>query len=203
MAASFGKDARLGLNQARPDGSGRVPSAGFLEGVAGESKNHRRVGTGDFAPGPKRPPLIERRVQKIVNARSVTLGLALTFLGLAFVGAIVIEIVDRHDFSSFGSAVWWALQTVTTVGYGDVVPTTRVGRVVGGIEMVLGVSFITFLTAGVTSSVIHRYEASAKEADRAHREQETQRILDVLTETRGQIAALDKRLDLIESKLPD
>jgi voltage-gated potassium channel Kch len=174
-----------------------------LEGVAMESKNHRRVGTSDLAPGPKRPRLIERRVQKVANARSVTLGLALTFLGLAFVGAIVMAIVDRHDFSSFGSAVWWALQTVTTVGYGDVVPTTRVGRVVGGIVMVLGVSFITFLTAGVTSTVIHRFEASAKEADRAAREQETQRILDVLTETRGQIAALDKRLDVIQSKLPD
>jgi voltage-gated potassium channel len=174
-----------------------------LEGVAMESKNHRRVGTSDLAPGPTRPPLIGRRVQKVANARFVTLGLAVTFLALAFVGAIVIEIVDRHDFSSFGSAVWWALQTVTTVGYGDVVPTTRVGRVVGGIEMVLGVSFITFLTAGVTSTVIHRLEASAKEADRADREQETQRILDVLTETRGQIAGLDKRLDSIESKLPD
>jgi len=65
------------------------------------------------------------------------------------------------------------------------------------------VSFIAFLTAGVTSTVIHRAEVKAKQADRAHRERDTQRILDALTETRGQIAALDKRLDLIELKLPD
>jgi voltage-gated potassium channel len=137
----------------------------------------------------------------VANARSVTLGLALTFLALAFVGAIVIEIVDRHDFSTFGSAVWWSLQTVTTVGYGDVVPTTRVGQVVGGIEMVLGVSFIAFLTAGVTSTVIYRAEASANEADRLQQDQATQRILGALTETRGEIDALGKRLDSIESKL--
>jgi voltage-gated potassium channel len=175
----------------------------FIEGVATETENHERVGTSDLAPGPGQRPLIERRVRKIANARSVTVSLALTFVVLAFVGAIVIEIVDRHDFSSFGSAVWWALQTVTTVGYGDVVPTTRVGQVVGGIEMVLGVSFIAFLTAGVTSTVIDRAEASAKEADRVNDERRTQAVLDVLAETRGQIAALDKRLDAIESKLPD
>ena len=161
------------------------------------------MSTRDSAPGPARPSLVERRIQKVANAHSVTLGLALTFLALAFIGAIVIELLDRHDFSTFGDSVWWALQTVTTVGYGDVVPTTRNGRLVGGIEMVLGVSFIAFLTAGVTSTAIHRADEAAKQADQEHREQETQKILDGLAETRGQIAALGKRLDSIESKLPD
>jgi len=151
----------------------------------------------------ERSSLVERRIQKVADARSVTLGLALTFLALAFVGAIAIQLVDRHDFSSFGSAVWWALQTVTTVGYGDVVPTTRWGQVVGGIEMALGVSFIAFLTAGVTSTVIHRSEASANEADRLQRDEATEKILDALTETRRDIAALGNRLDVIESKLRD
>jgi hypothetical protein len=69
----------------------------------------------DTIPG-RQPPLIERRVRKIVNARSVTLGLALTFIGLAVVGAVVMRIVDSHNFPTLGSATWWALQTVTTVG---------------------------------------------------------------------------------------
>jgi voltage-gated potassium channel Kch len=159
------------------------------------------VGTSRLAPEPGRPSLVERRIQRVADARFLTVGLALTFLLLAFVGAIVIELIDRHDFSSFGSAFWWALQTVTTVGYGDVVPTTRSGQIVGGIEMVFGVSFIAFLTAGVTSTVIQRGDVKAKEADRAHLEGETQRILDALTDTRGDIAALDKRLDVIERKM--
>jgi voltage-gated potassium channel len=66
------------------------------------------------------------------------------------------RIADPHNFPSFGLAVWWALQTITTVGYGDVVPTTALGKVVGSVEMVIGVSFIAFLTAGVTSTVIQR-----------------------------------------------
>jgi voltage-gated potassium channel len=144
--------------------------------------------------------LIERRVQKIANARSVTVGLAVTFLLLAFVGAAAIWLLDRRDFTSFGSAVWWALQTVTTVGYGDVVPKAGIGRVIGGIEMVLGVSFIAFLTAGVTSTVIQRAAAQADETDRASRERDTKTIVDALAETRTAIRALEQRLAGIEAR---
>jgi voltage-gated potassium channel len=131
----------------------------------------------------------------------VVIGLALTFVGLAFVAAIVIRIVDPDNFPSLGLAIWWALQTVTTVGYGDVVPTTAVGRVIGGIEMVLGISFITFLTAGVTSIVIQRGSAKAQAVERAQDEHDATTILDALVETRAAITALDERLDRIESKI--
>jgi Ion channel len=144
---------------------------------------------------------MERRVRRIVNARSVTLGLALTFVGLAFVGAIVMRFADSANFPSLGLAMWWALQTVTTIGYGDVVPTTTFGRVIGGIEMVIGVSFITFLTAAVTSTVIQRGEAEARKADPGHSERDTQSIIDALLETRQAITNLDSRLDHIESKI--
>ncbi len=113
------------------------------------------------------PSLIDRRVRKIANARSVTLGLATTFLGLALVGAVVMRIVDSHDFPTIGLALWWTLQTVTTVGYGDIVPTTHVGRIIGGVELVISVSFIAFLTAGVTSTVIQRGQTQAQESEGA------------------------------------
>ena len=148
-----------------------------------------------------REALIDRRIRKIVNARSVTVGLALTFVILAFIGAIVIWLVDRHDFPTFGLAVWWSLQTVTTVGYGDVVPTTEIGRVIGGVELVMGVSFIAFLTAGVTSTVIERARGGTDAAQSALREREARAILDALAETKTAITALDARLDTIESKL--
>jgi voltage-gated potassium channel len=154
----------------------------------------------DLSPKPGQRSLIERRVQRIANARSVTVGLAVSFLALAFVGAVVMRIADEHNFPSFGLAVWWALQTVTTVGYGDVTPTTGVGRFVGGAEMVFGVSFVAFLTAGVTSTVIQRGEAGADEVERAQREREVQTILDALAETRHAISLLDERLDKIESR---
>ena len=148
------------------------------------------------------PSLIERRVRRIVSARSVTFGLALTFIGLAVAGAVVMRIVDSHNFPTLGLATWWALQTVTTVGYGDIVPTTSVGKFIGGVEMVLGIAFITFVTAGVTSTVIQREEAKGREAAKEHLEQRTQEIIESVTRTNEAVATLGNRLDAIESKLP-
>jgi voltage-gated potassium channel len=110
----------------------------------------------------------ERQVARIANARSVTFGLAGAFFVLALAGAIVMRVADDHNFPSLGLAFWWALQTLTTVGYGDHVPTTTTGMFVGAIEMMIGIALITLLTAAVTSTVIQRmghnaarYRASA------------------------------------------
>jgi voltage-gated potassium channel len=131
----------------------------------------------------------------------VILGLAAVFLALAFLGAVVMRVVDQQDFQSLGTAVWWALQTVTTVGYGDVVPTTAAGRVVGGILMVLGVSFIAFVTAGVTSIVVKRGGREEAEAERDQRERSTRVIVEGLAQTTEAITALEQRLRQIESRL--
>ena len=146
--------------------------------------------------------LVERRARKIADARSVTLGLAITFLLLAMVGAVFMRFADSDNFPTFGKAVWWALQTITTVGYGDAVPTTTTGKFVAGVEMVMGVSFIAFLTATVTSTVIQRSEEDANEAERVTREETTKAIVDALARTSQAVADLDARLDRIESKLP-
>ena len=135
----------------------------------------------------------ERQVTRIANARSVTFGLAATFFVLALVGAIVMRVADAHNFPSVGLAFWWALQTVTTVGYGDVVPTTSTGKVVGGIEMMIGISLISLLTAAVTSVVIQRGETASREEDRAHLEETAQTIL-------AAIAEIDDRLGRLESQ---
>ena len=154
-------------------------------------------------PETRRPSLIERRVRRIANARSVTIGLAVTFVVLAVVGATVIRIADAENFPSFGLAVWWALQTVTTVGYGDVVPTTVLGRFVGGVVMVLGVSFIAFLTAGVTSAVVQRGQTAAEKAERLRKEQDLQTIVHALADIRDAIRGLDTRLSNVETRIGD
>src|SRR5215218_5071653 len=144
-------------------------------------------------PG-KKMSFVERRIRRIVNARSVTIGLAVTFVGLALIGGVIIRVVDQENFPSVGLGIWWALQTVTTVGYGDVVPTTVAGRTVGGIVMVIGIAFISFVTAGVTSTLVQRAAREGSEADRVAREEIAERIVDQLTE-------LGKRLDAVDSKL--
>jgi voltage-gated potassium channel len=170
-------------------------------GVSSSLLNSDEMAASDLGPERQKLSLIDRRVQRIANARSVTLGLAATFLALAFTGAVVIRIADSDNFPSLGLAVWWALQTFTTVGYGDIVPTTKVGQIVGGLEMVTGISFIAFLVAGVTSTVIQRGEASAEVAKHEQREQEFREVVDALVQMREAINDIDDRLKKIESRL--
>jgi large-conductance mechanosensitive channel len=153
-------------------------------------------------PG-RKMSFVERRVAKIVNARSVTVGLAVTFILLAVAGGVVMRFVDDENFPTIGLGVWWALQTVTTVGYGDVVPTTVAGRTIGGIVMVMGIAFISFVTAGVTSTLVQRASRSTQEAEQVQEEQTTQRILDEVAKNAQVLAELAKRLDAIDSKLGD
>jgi voltage-gated potassium channel len=145
-------------------------------------------------PG-KRASFVERRIRRIVNARSVTIGLAMTFVAIALLGGILMRFVDQDNFPSLGLGVWWAIQTVTTVGYGDVVPTTLTGRIVGSGVMVLGIAFISFVTAGVTSALIQQAARGENEAEREHREEIATRITD-------ELAQLQRRLDAIDAKLP-
>ncbi len=151
-------------------------------------------------PG-KKPPLVERRIRRVLNARSVTVGLALTFVALALVGGILIRVVDHENFPSVGLGIWWALQTVTTVGYGDIVPTTLAGRVIAGLVMALGIAFISFVTAGVTSTLVQRAAGVAHEADLANQKQTEQRIVNELDRANQALSELGQRLDAIDSKL--
>ena len=147
-----------------------------------------------LTPHRQKPALIERRIRKVAHARSITFALATTFIGLAVAGAVAIRFLDEDSFPSFGLAFWWALQTVTTVGYGDVVPAGTSGKIIGSIEMVLGVSFISFLTAGVTSAVVQRVQDRRHEEDVARRAGEVERLERSLAEIRAAIASLESRL---------
>jgi voltage-gated potassium channel len=153
------------------------------------------VTSGGRPPEPARGTYasFKRPVTRIANARHVTFGLAAAFFVLALAGAIVMRAADAHNFPSLGLAFWWALQTVTTVGYGDVVPTTSTGKVVGGIEMMIGISLVSLLTAAVTSVVIQRGETASREEDRAHLEETAETIL-------AAIAEIDDRLGRLESQ---
>ena len=80
---------------------------------------------------------------------------------------LIAHLIDRKDFPSFGIGVWWAVVTLGTVGYGDVVPHTAWGRVLGGIVIVCGVTFISFLIAIVTSLFSDASRDAEREAERS------------------------------------
>ena len=125
------------------------------------------------------------------NAAWVIVGVTIVAV---FAGSVVVWLFDKRDFSSYGDALWFALQTVTTVGYGDVTPTSVVGRVVGAVVMVVAISFITIVTAVVTSSFVNAAQRRHDDADRESDTTDAARL-------EAALAAIDTRLDRIEQAL--
>jgi voltage-gated potassium channel len=80
--------------------------------------------------------------------------IAVATLGVTVVCGVVIRLVDPKDFGNVWLGLWWAVQTVTTVGYGDVVPTHVGGRVVATILMLAGIGFLTVVTAVITAAFL-------------------------------------------------
>jgi voltage-gated potassium channel len=136
----------------------------------------------------------EQRAKGAVASRRVFPYLAATTASLAVLVGFVATLIDRKDFPTFGAGVWWAIVTLGTVGYGDIVPTTAWGRVLGGFVIVVGVTFISFLTATVTSyfvSVDQEAEQAKAREFRAASDNETRELL----------MQLDSRLAAIETAL--
>jgi voltage-gated potassium channel len=72
-------------------------------------------------------------------------------------------VIDRDNFPSIGTGMWWAVQTVTTVGYGDDVPVTAGGKIVAAVVMLLGIGFVTVITASITGTFVERSRQKARE----------------------------------------
>jgi voltage-gated potassium channel len=72
----------------------------------------------------------------------------------------LMRVVDPHDFPTIGLALWWAASTVTTIGYGDVVPTTHFGRLVAAGLMIFGFASLSLLSGIVASVFVHRRQTA-------------------------------------------
>ncbi|MFA4902947.1 MAG: potassium channel family protein [Desulfobaccales bacterium] len=91
--------------------------------------------------------------------RERVFSLVLVLMVILLLGAIGFALVEPAEgpwYDRFGRAVWWGLVTLTTVGYGDVVPVTILGRLVGISLMVIGFISLSLVTATVASVFIER-----------------------------------------------
>jgi voltage-gated potassium channel len=80
--------------------------------------------------------------------------IAFATLVVTIVCGVLIWLVDPADFENVGVGLWWAVQTVTTVGYGDEVPRNVAGRTVAAFLMLSGIGFLTVVTAAITAALI-------------------------------------------------
>jgi len=86
-------------------------------------------------------------------------------IGLVIIAATVVASVEGGEgasINSFADALWWAVVTITTVGYGDMVPVTMVGRAVAFILMLGGIAFFSGVTANVASFLVKSHDTEKK-----------------------------------------
>ncbi len=99
----------------------------------------------------------------LYEERRALIGAFILMMGMAvFAGAIMYEIegvVQPATFGTIPSAIWWAIETLTTVGYGDAIPSTALGKVFGGVIMICGLGLFA-LPIGIVATAfvneIHR-----------------------------------------------
>jgi voltage-gated potassium channel Kch len=120
---------------------------------------------------------IEHRVErKGLRPRVAASVIATLWLVAIVIFGVVEYLVDRETFDSVWDGMWWATQTVTTVGYGDVVPADTAGRFVAAVLMIGGLSFFAVITGVITSGFV----TAAQERRRAGAAEPVARKVDQL-----------------------
>jgi voltage-gated potassium channel len=124
---------------------------------------------------PEKIPLTARlMLHESLTARRAAAIIAAATVVITVAGGILERVFDHREFHTTGKGLWFALQTVTTVGYGDVTPSQRSGRIIAGVVMLAGIAFLAVITAAVTASLIEssRRRFAQNEADQANRLEE-------------------------------
>jgi voltage-gated potassium channel len=114
--------------------------------------------------------------------------LIIAFWAVAVAAFGVIErLVDPDSFDNVWLGMWWAIQTVTTVGYGDVVPGSTAGKVIATFMMLGGLSLLAVVTGVITSGFVAQAQAQ-RQADREDP------VMEKLEQMAGRLDAMDAHL---------
>jgi len=107
---------------------------------------------------------------------------ALVAAGTVVVGGAVFASVEKEQHLTTWDGIWWAVTTVTTVGYGEIYPKTDAGRIIAMAIMLVGIGFVALLTAFIADRFVHQQKEAAAKEDR---------ILAELSEIRGRLEGLE------------
>jgi voltage-gated potassium channel len=124
------------------------------------------------------------QAERRLTSANVFRFVSLATIFLTVIAGAVQATIDTGDFKTFWNGVWWALVTVTTVGYGDIYPTTVAGRIVAIVLMLVGIGFLAVLTATIASQFV-----------KEERSGETTAITDALARIEADLAALKAQFD--------
>jgi voltage-gated potassium channel len=116
----------------------------------------------------------------VISGRIVPYLVAM-MLAIMLVAAATVHFLSPKAFATWGDEIWWAAQTVTTVGYGDVVPSNTAGKIVASVVMFTGIALITVVSGAVASGLVQTVRRK--------------RGMDTETQMLQEIERLHRRLD--------
>jgi voltage-gated potassium channel len=125
-----------------------------------------------------RAGLLSRRLLTTEGLRDIAVLALLTVLG----GGAAFAAVEPKQAPTTLDGVWWAMTTVTTVGYGDIQPETSSGRGIAVVVMLVGIGFVAVLTAAAAERFMRGHEAEQQRAE----------LLERLDEIAARLAALER-----------
>ena len=128
------------------------------------------------------------------SVRNATYLMMVITVGIVLIGGVFVWVFDAKDFPELGDALWYTLQTVTTVGYGDKVPTQGTGRVVGALVMVVAVALIAILTASITSTFVEAAQRRHRAGLEAQDQDSAEALRRQLDEVLARLAAIEAML---------
>jgi voltage-gated potassium channel len=134
---------------------------------------------------------LERRATETLVGLTLrkALGLILTVATVLAIAAAVLERLIDPAFDTFPQALWFAVTTVSTVGYGDYVPESGAGRVVASALMLTGLGLIPLITSAVVSILVAQRSREGHEEELRHLSQILERL-----------DSLERRLGGLESR---
>ena len=139
---------------------------------------------------------MDRFGENPTSARRAMAAISVAIVTTVLIGGVVMWIVDRREYPDIGAALWYVLQTVTTVGYGDNPPKEPLGRAVGGVIMILAVAFLAMVTASITSTFFESRQKERRELARADEAEQRAHL-------EAQFEHLLAKLDAIERRLAE
>src|SRR3954452_19078590 len=143
------------------------------------------------------PGLLGRRLDSHMQRRGLRPRYAAYVIVVAWsIGVVVFGVVERlvdpDTFDNVWLGMWWGIQTVTTVGYGDIVPGSTAGKAIASFLMLGGLSILALVTGAITSAFVARAEADRRAAGEDPVMLRLEDVTTQLAAIKAQLASLER-----------
>ena len=154
-----------------------------------------------------RPRFLRREIDRFqadpASLRNATVLTISVTIAVVVIGSLVIWLFGGKNYPDFETAFWFTLQTITTVGYGDVTPDTTFGRFVAGVVMIVAIGFTTIVTALITSTFVEAAQRQRREDEEARQRERAEQILHRIADMADRMASIEARLERLGPTPPE